>query len=70
MNNLMTSMLYQFHYHILDPGSGVRFSVMDLLQSVRAVRDVSWCGVSADDSVYIRTRGGCGGTTSGRRRQS
>ncbi|BEJ17013.1 hypothetical protein CspHIS471_0604140 [Cutaneotrichosporon sp. HIS471] len=39
MNNLMTSMLYQFHYHILDTVSGVRFSVMDLLQSVRAVRD-------------------------------
>ncbi|GMK59471.1 hypothetical protein CspeluHIS016_0800770 [Cutaneotrichosporon spelunceum] len=39
MSNLMASMLYQFHYHILDPVSGARFSVMDLLQRVRAVRD-------------------------------
>ncbi|BEJ09498.1 hypothetical protein CcaverHIS641_0604130 [Cutaneotrichosporon cavernicola] len=49
MSNLMTAMLYQFHYHILDTVSGVRFSVMDLLQSVRARLHPHSRGIRWDD---------------------
>lgn len=41
MGSLLSNMLYRFHYDIVDEGSGQRYSVWDLLESVRAVRDVS-----------------------------
>jgi hypothetical protein len=40
MAALLQHMLYRFHYHIVDPETQTRYSMWDLLESVRAVRDV------------------------------
>ncbi|RSH87501.1 uncharacterized protein EHS24_000009 [Apiotrichum porosum] len=39
MAALLQHMLYRFHYHIVDPETQTRYSMWDLLESVRAVRD-------------------------------
>lgn len=70
MNNLITNMLYQLHYYIIDPATRVRYSVADLLESVRAVRDVSLPisngeRARANGSGYIPTREAFRGRTSG-----
>lgn len=73
MTALVSNMLYQFHYIIVDPATRVRYSVWDLLESVRAVRDVS-CGCKCDTqdrthtSGYIPVREEYIGTTSGHRK--
>lgn len=41
MNHLVANVLHQFHFIIVDPATRSRYSVWDLLESVRAVRDVS-----------------------------
>jgi hypothetical protein len=41
MASLLHNVLYRFHYGIVDERSGQRYSVWELLESVRAVRDVS-----------------------------
>lgn len=41
MERLASQMLYLFHYHIVDENTRVRYSVWDLLESVRAIREVS-----------------------------
>jgi len=68
MANLLQNMLYRFHYGIVDHASGQRYSVWGLLESVRAVRDVS-IGTTVRELTRrdsIPTRGDSGGRTNGR----
>lgn len=67
MAALLSAMLNRFHHHIVDQETHRRYSVWDLLESVRAVRDARttelflWhadCGTAASPRVEWAAVGG------------